>query len=285
MALLPSFVDEYTSIETWLYTSIFESNVLHLVLASFVWHWILCAASYFLLARFSENFRAKPFDHRIYWTSTLIAAIHAGITGFGVLPFIGRYWSSVDHVCARSVLVDFYDVYASGYFAYDFVLMVVMTLTTKHPGFRDPYFWAHHIFGIAIFPFLPANHTAWVASIFLVQEVTGPFTNGRTLLSYHGYRHTNLYLINGIVMVLLFTVVRILLPMVFWYRVVTEWTSLTTYNSPGLIMFATTGALLSLFLNTTWYFLMVKGLVKLLRGQKVVVKDEAFADKVQTKQD
>jgi fumarate reductase subunit C len=110
--------------------------------------------------------------------------------------------------------------------------------------------------------------------MFLIQELTGPFANGRALITYHGYRHTPLYLVNGIVMVLLFTVVRILLPLMTWYRLYTEWTSLATFIPSPVLVWALVGAALSLYLNTTWYYLMVKGLLKLLRGESFKPKDE-----------
>eukprot|EP00045_Choanoeca_perplexa_P000861 m.16617 g.16617 ORF g.16617 m.16617 type:complete len:275 (-) comp10591_c0_seq2:65-889(-) len=274
MPLLEPRVDSYTSIETWLYSTVFDSNVTYMILTSFIWHWILFYISKYTLQRYSQNFLMNKPAQQAYWCAVVVSGIHAGVTGVGVLPFIFDKWSTTDFIISQSTHVDFYDLYASGYFFYDLSLMVFMALTSDHPGFKDPFFWSHHIFGIAIFPFLVAQPTAWMSSMFLVQELTGPFANGRALIAYHGYRHTPLYTMNGIVMVLLFTLVRIFLPVMVWYRLYTEWASFEAFVPYTLLLMATTGAVLSMFLNTTWYYLMVKGLIKMLRGEKFKPKDE-----------
>ena len=73
-----------------------------------------------------------------------------------------------DFVVSHSTQVDFYDLYAGGYFSYDLTLMAWMALTTTHPGFRDPYFWVHHFFGIGVFPFLAVRCIGFHIGHFLI---------------------------------------------------------------------------------------------------------------------
>ncbi|CAL4172912.1 unnamed protein product, partial [Meganyctiphanes norvegica] len=130
-----------------------------------------------------------------------------------------------DVMWAVHPLASWYAWIAAGYFTYDIWAMykvyfsslaTVPTSTFElFKGFikRRTLLIAHHVILITVlFPVLVYRSGLgdFFVGCFFCVELSGPFTNGRVILSRLGLKNSRLYLLNGIAMIVTFALCRIL---------------------------------------------------------------------------
>ncbi|GAB0092952.1 uncharacterized protein DMENIID0001_080040 [Sergentomyia squamirostris] len=131
---------------------------------------------------------------------------------------------------------------------------------------HQPLMVGHHIFigsfGLCVIAYLRGGLGDCIFSFIFMMEASTPFVSLRSILSTMGLKSSNLYVINGVLMLVTFFVFRILmLPFVFyWYS--------QTVNLPFLRAVASLprGCKISiciLFLpQIYWFYLIVRGALK-----------------------
>uniref|UniRef100_A0A1B0CSU3 TLC domain-containing protein n=1 Tax=Lutzomyia longipalpis TaxID=7200 RepID=A0A1B0CSU3_LUTLO len=139
---------------------------------------------------------------------------------------------------------------------------------------RQPLMVGHHIFigsfGLCVIAYLRGGLGDCIFSFIFLMEASTPFVSLRSILSTMGMKSTNLYMINGIFMLVTFFIFRILmLPFVFY------WYSLTV-NLPFIRAVASLprGCKISiciLFLpQIYWFYLILRGAIKVFFPQKMI---------------
>uniref|UniRef100_A0A6B2EIQ0 TLC domain-containing protein n=1 Tax=Phlebotomus kandelakii TaxID=1109342 RepID=A0A6B2EIQ0_9DIPT len=137
---------------------------------------------------------------------------------------------------------------------------------------RQPLMVGHHIFigsfGLCVIAYLRGGLGDCIFSFIFMMEASTPFVSLRSILSTMGLKSGNLYLVNGVLMLVSFFVFRILmLPFVFY------WYSLTV-NLPFMRAIGTLprGCKISiciLFLpQIYWFYLIVRGALKVFFPRK-----------------
>ncbi|XP_059610750.1 ceramide synthase [Phlebotomus argentipes] len=137
---------------------------------------------------------------------------------------------------------------------------------------RQPLMVGHHIFigsfGLCVIAYLRGGLGDCIFSFIFLMEASTPFVSLRSILSTMGLKLSNLYLINGVLMLVTFFVFRILmLPFVFyWYS--------QTVNLPFIRAIASLprGCKISiciLFLpQIYWFYLILRGALKVFFPKK-----------------
>uniref|UniRef100_A0A1L8DK35 TLC domain-containing protein n=3 Tax=Nyssomyia neivai TaxID=330878 RepID=A0A1L8DK35_9DIPT len=143
---------------------------------------------------------------------------------------------------------------------------------------RQPLMVGHHIFigsfGLCVIAYLRGGLGDCIFSFIFLMEASTPFVSLRSILSTMGMKSTNLYMANGILMLVTFFIFRILmLPFVFY------WYSLTV-NLPFVRAVATLprGCKISiciLFLpQIYWFYLILRGALKVFFPRKLSKKTQ-----------
>ena len=145
-----------------------------------------------------------------------------------------------------------------GYLAHDIHLVV----TTP-----NLFSWAmilHHLLGLVSGTYAFHLDTAGAACCaFLVTEATTPFINARWFLAKGGMRESGLYSLNGFAIFLSWLVFRItlvVLPPFVFYR---DWDAVV-YANPVTIGVIITVYIIIGILNSYWFYLISKGVLKLV---------------------
>lgn len=124
----------------------------------------------------------------------------------------------------------------------------------------------HHVgsllsIGTAIYSRSGHMHAVWI----LVTELTTPFINFRWWLEKGGMKSSPLYLLNGVMIFLMWIVARVLLFPPFFYvvwlqrediKLMSYWSSFLLFTFPALLT----------VLNLYWFGKITKGVLKLLKG-------------------
>ena len=125
----------------------------------------------------------------------------------------------------------------------------------------------HHVCTLASWGTAAASgygHNVVVIVLFL--EATGPFVNLRWFLSTHGLKDTTLYIVNGIIMFVLFFLLRV---------VFNWWIAITRFYVQRDAFFAQPGYIIAcnltlypinLLLQLLWFQKILKGVLALIRG-------------------
>ncbi|EGD79734.1 hypothetical protein PTSG_13090 [Salpingoeca rosetta] len=234
---------------------------------SFVFHSIAFVVSWWISHKLSKPFRELNLEMKIYWASCVVSGLHAAITAQGSVRWTllnndfndGNYFRPVPEQ-------DFYSAVSSAYFAYDLVLHIIFAAMGM-ARFRVPEMFLHHILGVICFTAAPNYPLSWTAGMWLSTELSGPFANARFVLQYGGFRHTPLYVANGLMMVLTFLVIRLGIPATFWYIFylrLDEFTSLVDNWILALFVFS---GLTGTVLNIMWTRLILKGFIGVAFGK------------------
>lgn len=152
-----------------------------------------------------------------------------------------------------------------GYFLYE---LSVLWAYRRTP-FVLPTVVVHHVVGVALFPWLLVYRVGFCHfSIVSFTEVTAPFMNVRWLLWRAGRERTTAYFVNGVVMIVLWVPVRIGGYLyICWslaFSSAEELFALPPWLAVGLCL----GVLAGLVLNSYWFTLLIKGLIKAVEERK-----------------
>lgn len=115
---------------------------------------------------------------------------------------------------------------------------------------------------------------AVVGGLTLLLEFSNLFLSSRSLLSMHGYKKEFIYLLNGLVFTLTYTLLRFFyLLWIFFlvhYYYVYQWNLFDPLSFFHLWFLGAIWA--GTALNLVWFRLIIKGLLKVIRGDKKEVK-------------
>jgi hypothetical protein len=117
---------------------------------------------------------------------------------------------------ARCPLMEGFIAYSVGYFFYDLLLMVLFPASFWSKGM-----FVHHFMGCTIIPQpLVQGKGLFLVAIFYFTEISTVFVNNRWMLEKLGYRNHGIYLVNGLVMTVVFFLVRLFpFQVIFIYKV------------------------------------------------------------------
>ena len=166
---------------------------------------------------------------------------------------------------------------ASGYFVWDFFTCLY---NVKTEGWA---YVGHGIMCCCVYSYGLFGQTYHLyGAILLAWELSTPFVQLRWLLKLLGLEDGKLYYYNGIMMLLMFFLVRIVLGYAcsihFFYTGLNELFNTPPaarhIPTPWLLMYMGANAFLN-GLNTNWFLKMVNGALKLLRKQKAAAAKKA----------
>lgn len=110
------------------------------------------------------------------------------------------------------------------------------------------------------------NADFFVGSLYLI-EASSPFVNLRAVLRSLEYHNTRLYVVNGVVMMLVFFLCRIAI-FPFLYRAYAEYKDMNVFEVPGALPIkCNVGCLILLSMQIYWFLLMVRGLLKIMNSR------------------
>jgi hypothetical protein len=219
-----------------------------------------------LSGRIWSAYNKLTLSQTSYWDCSLVSTLHAlGITLYAFdcgwrNGFFGSDDLSMTTTCSTNALSIF-----MGYILSD--LCWVLWYSKEWPGSLPMIL--HHVIALTTYTDLSARklgHNLTLA--ILLMEVTTPFMNCRWFLSQIGMKHTQLYLINGLIMVQAWTVFRIVLGAylgIWMWRMrdqiaeapwFTKWVSLW---GSFVLMYA---------LQWFWFVKLVQGALKVLLSKK-----------------
>ncbi|MCL4145213.1 UNVERIFIED_CONTAM: hypothetical protein GTU68_006261 [Idotea baltica] len=183
---------------------------------------------YFVMSTCVHNFsKTKPLSKlaKVHISEALVSAVQGFVCGgIGVLAVIDcRH----DVLKAQNEAIIHYCTIGTGYFMYDLVAMYYANnldlVDRKKSGtflenfksylYNNALMIAHHIILTGLlFPALITYSTMghFFAGCFFCMELSSPFVNFRVILSKMGMKATKLYLYNGIVMMIVFAIFRVL---------------------------------------------------------------------------
>ena len=157
--------------------------------------------------------------------------------------------------------MDCYVAYCIGFFAADMAMMFV------HP--RVLFSWSmfvHHFMGVFCFPLaLIYGPASYFITFVLLTEGSTPFMHLRRLLSIFGHRHSRMYTINGIVILVVFFVLRVATQPYIFARILLTEEDLA--GIPVVVRHLVDACLVAgMVLNVFWFSLIAKGALKVLRA-------------------
>jgi hypothetical protein len=237
--------------------------------------WTLLQLVSFYASRLSPRYVALPADKQRDWDIRVAAFIHASLASVLALRIQSLPELERDRVFASSPRAAEVLVISSGYFVWD---LVVCSLWVNQFGAS---FLLHgalscYIYMTAIFPFL--QH---YAVVFLLYELSTPFIHVHWFLDKLGRSGSALQLLNGVVGVAIFFIVRIVLGLYwsyhFWVDTVSAWIypparlrsdthAMHTFYLQALIILASNIALN--LLNIFWFYKMVRSVSSRADGGK-----------------
>uniref|UniRef100_A0A8C5R2A0 TLC domain containing 4 n=1 Tax=Leptobrachium leishanense TaxID=445787 RepID=A0A8C5R2A0_9ANUR len=163
------------------------------------------------------GFRKLNAKQRIEWNSRTVSTFHALVVGCFCL-YILVYDDAVnaDPVWGDPFLVKFNVAITSGYLISDLLLIIFYW-----KAIGDKYFVTHHLAALyAYYYVLGEGMLPYFGNFRLLAEFSTPFVNQRWFLEVLGYpKHTLPNMLNGIMMTIVFFIVRIAVIPVYYSRV------------------------------------------------------------------
>lgn len=155
-----------------------------------------------------------------------------------------------------------------GYFTLDIALVC-----WYFPTMGGPEMLIHHIAAFISVGLASYTKQAHMYTLLLLStEMTTPFVNARWILDQMGLRSAPIYALNGVCMFTFWFVGRIVLFMWFFQHMWQHQAQIRDLRSDVQLLMATVPPFLFV-LNVFWFGKIVKGLVKLLRGQLSKLED------------
>ncbi|EDQ88871.1 uncharacterized protein MONBRDRAFT_37345 [Monosiga brevicollis MX1] len=250
-----------------------------IIVWSVVFHTLVLLASrgFFLIV--SKGYRRESFLDQVYWDSCIVGAVHAWMSAVFSIWFLSTTDIFNESIAQASSVANFQFGITGGYFIYDLVLCAVMAPFT--PKFADPNIFLHHILGSTGFLQLITCRASWMGLALLTWELSTPFVNFRVVAAGHFGRDSTVYLLNGLIMIFLFFVVRMVGGVYYWYMSLSHLSDIFARNPIHIVIQLYFNSVAGTSLNLFWFSRMVQGAIKLLRSDK---KDPAPLDKKNKKQ-
>ena len=232
-----------------------------------------------------EFLKRYPLLSRIYVVESFVSIIQGFVCGgIGLLAVLN---CKEDVMKLKYKLIDHYCVIGTGYFMYDLVAMYrsnTMQLKEKSESLSTLNCFtnylrncglmiAHHIILTGfLFPALIKYSSMghFFAGCFFCMELSSPFVNFRIILSKLGLKKTKLYLYNGITMMIVFAIFRVVVFLYMYFMYILQMTSggMTVLNSfLSIPLFCHLCCLLILSPQVYWLSMMINGVYVVLTNR------------------
>uniref|UniRef100_U3EQA6 Transmembrane protein 56-B n=1 Tax=Micrurus fulvius TaxID=8637 RepID=U3EQA6_MICFL len=221
-----------------------------------------------LFLSWSPSYSSLPSVKQNEWNSRCVSTLHAVIVGLFCL-YILWYDAAVNvnPIWGDPWLVKLNVAVTCGYLLYDLLLLVRYWKTLG-----DSLFVCHHLVVLYAYGYvLSRGVLPYFANFRLLSELSTPFVNLRWFLDAAGWPRTSrLVLANGLVMMVVFFMVRIaVIPS--YYMQVYSWYGTPEYERLGLsVQLAWIGPSIALeMLNLIWMYRIVRGFYRALCWSKI----------------
>eukprot|EP01096_Ripella_sp_DP13-Kostka_P012864 TRINITY_DN5461_c0_g1_i1.p1 TRINITY_DN5461_c0_g1~~TRINITY_DN5461_c0_g1_i1.p1 ORF type:complete len:265 (+),score=107.08 TRINITY_DN5461_c0_g1_i1:81-875(+) len=224
---------------------------LQLVTFSFFLHWALFGLSALLSPFIFSSFKELASFRRPEWHARVVSTIHAIFSSYGAFFSLltvntaeGTYYN--ENLYYR----EWYILFSLGYFLYDLMVIHIFPKTMW-----DLPTFIHHSLGLsAIFLVFGRSQCEYYFSGFLFTEITTPFINQRWFFYNSRMGDSVWYKINGLIVIVLWFVVRIVFTGFLAYNAV----YVEVFLLDGIMRFFCPFILLSaVLLNLTWFRLII----------------------------
>lgn len=237
------------------------------IFASAVFHGLQCLLLACVFSLFSF-YRRLSFTDRIAWLSYAVSTSHSMLASAGAVYSVLISDCYKESLCGtRCQLAELSVAFSVGYFYYDFIQMMLFARSLY-----SHVFLVHHFLGAfmgSLTFVIPSCQ--YVSPFFLLVELSTPFVNMRWFLDKCGLRSHLLYIINGVLMILVFFVARIVLTSYFLFEaLVLHPDQYHTLPTPWLVSLMSSVVLLAA-INIMWFGKMIRGLLRTLKGTRDVV--------------
>ncbi|XP_060883320.1 TLC domain-containing protein 4-B [Labrus mixtus] len=261
-----------------------ETRELTVVAGSFVVFQVLFSvASPLLSTAITPGYGRLPSTKLTEWNSRLVSTVHALIVGLFCL-FILRFDDAVnaDPVWGDPNLVKLNVAITCGYLIYDLVLLACNWSTMG-----DSFFVCHHLAALYAYGYvLTRGVLPYFANFRLISELSTPFVNQRWFFEALKYpRSHRLVVLNGMLMSLVFFLVRIAVMPSYWASVfATFGTQDFERLGFGAQVAWITSCIALDILNTVWMYKIARGCYKVMTGRggrksKEGTEAESISDK------
>lgn len=215
--------------------------------------------------RISKSYRSLSAEEQLEWDGKAPSTLHAIIITAAAI-FI-TFWTDTfaakadgqPFVLRGSRASNAALGFSCGYFITDLFMLVLY-----YPIFGGPAMAVHHVFSLASVAASAAQQQGHAYTLaLLATECTTPFVNARWLLDKAELRHRAIYVYNGLALLAVWTVGRIVL---FWFffRHVHDHKHEMEHISWVTFSLLIVVPILLLVLNLIWYYKILKGALKLL---------------------
>ncbi|XP_006831001.1 PREDICTED: transmembrane protein 56 [Chrysochloris asiatica] len=236
-------------------STIFTSFVVFQLLFHFVSSWFS--------AKISPAFSSLSFEKKIEWHSRIVSTCHSLVVGvFGLYILFFDEATKTDRLWGKSTLVDVNLSITCGYLSSDLLLIIFYWRVIG-----DKMFIIHHCTGLYAYYFiLNYGVLAYVGNFRLMAELSSPFVNQRwffEVLKYPKFSKANV--INGILMTLVFFIVRIAVIPPFYFFMYSVYGT-EAYARLGLVIqYSWIGSCFVLdVMNVLWMVKITKGCMKVI---------------------
>lgn len=235
--------------------------------ASFVFSLLLHSyISPFLTSILVPTVSSLPHGKQLYWHSSVVSSVHAiVVSAFCVYSFMTEPQLKEDPIWGDSKTVKNSCAIVIGYMTADTIIML-----RYRQHVCDKFFLCHHAASVfAYFYVMTFGVYVYFANFRLMAEFSTVFVNNRWMMAEIGWKSSQLYFYNGVVLTAVFFACRILCMPQCWYMIY------SIYNTEPFMKSETARYVLisSCFaldiLNVYWFYKLLKGVLRTLEQRKL----------------
>ncbi|XP_064284247.1 TLC domain-containing protein 4 [Passer domesticus] len=243
----------------------FSNLTIGVALASFtVFQLLFHVVSSWVSAQITPGFNNLSQKRKIEWNSRTVSTFHALVVG-GFCLYILLYDDAVnaDHLWGDPSIVKLNIAITTGYLISDLLLIIYYW-----KAIGDKFFVIHHLAALYAYYFvLSKGLLAYFGNFRLLAEFSTPFVNQRWFFEVLGYpKSSKANIINGVLMTVVFFVVRIAVMPVYYSHVIS---SFGTEGFQRLGFAAQSAWMISSvvldIMNVMWMVKIAKGCYKVIR--------------------
>lgn len=244
-------------------TGVLDTSYLPVAFGSFVAFMIIYRyASPKISSLICPKYQYLTEQQQINWNTRIMSSIHSVIMGY-ICIYTMLYDPDVrkDPIWRHTLQVRIAGAILIGYSVAD---TIVMAIHYKKIG--EPFYFLHHasaayaFFYVSMFGVLP-----YFSNYRLLSEISTPLVNQRWFFSTLGYKKDNKYfIINGVVMTLVFFLTRLACMPYYWFMVYTVYNT-EPFTRLGHMQYVLLGTCFVLdIINFFWFYRMMHGVYKVV---------------------